>query len=118
VIRALVPPFLRRALLASAGRDVELAADDRLDPRLLRGEVEVDATEEVAVVGERDRRKAKLARAVDQLLELRGAVEEAVLRVNVEVDELGVVDGVTTPLEPLKRRLGRRPALPPTPLSH
>src|SRR5262249_50185196 len=57
----------------------------------LRREVEVDRPEEVAVVGERDRGEPELLRRVDQLVELGGAVEEAVLRMDVQMDELGVL---------------------------
>jgi hypothetical protein len=42
------------------------------------------------VVGERERRELEVFGFRDELLELGRAVEEAVLRVDVEVDELGV----------------------------
>ncbi len=42
VVGALVAAVLGAPLLAPAGRDVELAADDRLDAGLLGGQVEVD----------------------------------------------------------------------------
>ncbi len=41
------------------------------------------------MVGEGDRLEAEGLRPVDELVELRGAVEKAVLRVNVEVNEVG-----------------------------
>ena len=104
VARALVAAVLGRALEAAARGHVELAADDRRDGGLLAGRVEVDGAEEVAVIGEGEGREAELGgprdephvhffpalagRALD-LLELSGAVQQAVLRVDVEVDEVG-----------------------------
>ena len=90
VVRALVGAVLRAALGPLARRHVELAAEDRLDPFLLAGQVEVDGAEQVAVVGQRERREPELPRARDQLVELRGAVEQAVLGMDVQVDEVGV----------------------------
>jgi hypothetical protein len=40
------------------------------------------------VIGERERLEAERLRLPDELVELSGAVEEAVLGVNVEVDEV------------------------------
>src|SRR5947208_2877559 len=91
VVRALVAAVLGAALLPAPGGDVELAAEDRLDASLLRREIEVDRPEEVAVVRQRDRGQAQILRLLDELLELRGAVEEAVLGVDVEVNELAVL---------------------------
>ena len=113
VVGALVAAILRAALLAAARRDVELAADDRLDAGLLGRQVEIDRAEQIPVVGQRDRREAQLLRLLDELLELGGAVEQAVLGVNVQVDEVAMLhrwSGYSLRLfsEPLKRRLGRR----------
>src|SRR4030095_10319837 len=91
VVGALVTAVLGAPLLAAPRRHVELAAEDRLDAGLLGSEVEVDRAEEVAVIGERDGGEAKLLRLVDQLVELGGAVKQAVLGVDVEMDELGVL---------------------------
>src|SRR5262245_33727625 len=73
VVGALVPAVSGAALLAPARRDVELAAQDRLDPGLLSGEIEVDRAEQVAMVGERDRGKAQLLGLGHELVELRRA---------------------------------------------
>ena len=97
VVGAFIAPVLRAALRVLARRHVELGAEDRLDPRFLGGEVEIDPAEKVAVVGERDGRELEVLGLLDQLLELGGAVEQAVLRVHVEVDEFGVLhDGAVT----------------------
>ncbi len=91
VARALVAAVLARALEPAAGRDVQLAAQDRLHPGLLAARVEVHAPEEIAVVGERDGGESQRLGLADELLELGRAVEQAVLRVDVQVDEVGVL---------------------------
>ena len=92
VVRALVAAILRATLLARPGRDVELAADDGLDAGFRRRLVEVDRAEEIAVVGERDGRELEVLGLLDEFLELRGAVEEAVLGMDVQMDEVAVLD--------------------------
>ena len=57
-------------------------------PAFWAAEVEIDRAEEVAVVGERDGREPELLGLLDELLELGGAVEQAVLGVDVQMDEL------------------------------
>src|SRR5262249_7145696 len=91
MVGALVAPVLRAPLLAAARRDVELAADDRLDAGLHRRVVEIDRAEEIAVIGQRDRRELELLGLGDELLELGGAVEQAVLGMHMEVDEVAVL---------------------------
>src|SRR5262249_33249372 len=76
-----------RLLEPALRRDVHLAADDRLDAlarRLLR---ELDRAEHVPVVGDRTRRHPGLRDAREQLLYLVRAVEQRVLRVEMQVDE-------------------------------
>src|SRR5262249_4478651 len=91
VTGALVAAVLSRALEAAPGRDVEFTADDGLHAGLYAAGVEIHAAEEVAVVGQRDRRKMKLLRPLDQSLEAGGAIEEAVLGMDVQVNEVGVL---------------------------
>src|SRR5262249_10671307 len=67
--------------------DVELAAEDRMDPVPAGRFVELDRPEEVAVVGERHRRHAQLAGAREERIDLDRTVEERVLAVEVQVDE-------------------------------
>jgi hypothetical protein len=67
--------------------DVHLAADERPDALGTRRPVEVDRAGERAVVGERDRRHPELRRALRQVGDPAGAVEDRVLGVDVEVDE-------------------------------
>src|SRR5688572_32760907 len=91
MVGALVAAVLGAALLAPARRHVQLGAQDGLDARLLRGEVEVDPAEEIAVIGQRDGGELEVFGLLHQLFELGGAVEEAVLGMDVEMDEFGVL---------------------------
>ena len=74
-------------VLQAAGGEVDLAAEDRLHPRLLAGLVELDRAEQVAVVGHRHRRHPELLRLGRDLLGPGHPVEERVFGVQVEVDE-------------------------------
>src|SRR5882724_6044636 len=102
VVGAFVAAVLRAALLAAARRDVELAAHDRLHAGLLRREIEIDRAEEIAVVGQRDRREAQLLRLLDELFELGGAVEQTVLGVDVQVDEVAMLHRYRAELTPTR----------------
>ena len=62
VAGALVAAVLPRSLGAASRRDVQLRAEDGLHAGLHAGRVEIDAAEEVAVVGERERGEAQLLR--------------------------------------------------------
>src|SRR5204863_6420857 len=73
--------------------DVDLAADDRLDPLLAGLAVELDRPRERAVVGERDRRHLELGRPRGERWYPARAVEDRVLGVDVEVDERGFEHG-------------------------
>ena len=79
----------RRAALRPPvpGRDVDLAAEDRIDPALARLVVEHDRREHVAVLGDRRRRHLQLDALVEQLLDPAGAVEQREFGVQVEMDE-------------------------------
>ena len=67
--------------------DVALDAEDRLDAELLGLHVELHRAEHVAVVGDRDGVHAEFLHALEQALDLVPAVEQRVLRVQVEVRE-------------------------------
>ncbi len=75
-------------LETGAGSDVDLAADDRLDPRPPSLAVELQGAEHVAVVGDRQGRHAELFGLLHQIADLDGPVEEAVLAVQVQMDEV------------------------------
>ena len=76
--------------LGRSRHDVDLAAEDRLRRRLFARLVELHRAEHVAVVGQRRRARmpSVLARC-DQAVQAQRAVEHRVLRVDVEVNELG-----------------------------
>ena len=88
--------FARRAALRApiARRDVDLAAEDRIDPALARLVVKDHRREHVAVLGDRHRRHLQLDRLVEQLLDPARAVEQRILGVQVEVDELSHCNAV------------------------
>ena len=86
---------LRPALVeAAARRDVDLAAEDRLQAAVLRVVVEDDRREHVAVLGHGERRHLQLDRFVEQLVDAAGAVEQRELGVQVEMDELRAINPV------------------------
>ena len=74
-------------LLVTVVSDVHLAPEDRLDALLVALAVELDGAGERAVIGERDGGHLQLGRAGGQRGDAAGAVEDRVLRVDVEVDE-------------------------------
>ncbi len=71
-------------------RDVDLAADDRVDALGFGRVVELHRAEEVAVVGHGDGGHLLLDHEVHQLGDFAGAVEQGVVGVAVQVDEGGV----------------------------
>ncbi len=75
---------------ARAGGHVDLAADDRLDPRGHGLGVELDGAEHVAVIGYGNRRHFTVLGPLDQVGDLDGAVKQAVLAVQMQVYEIGV----------------------------
>src|ERR1700687_2175033 len=81
---AVGPPFL---LVARAGRDVDLLADDRCDTGCFFLQRQTDGAIEHAVVGERDRRHPGLDRQADHLGDPARPVEQAELRVRMEMNE-------------------------------
>ena len=78
-----------RAVVAIAGRDVSLDAQDRLDPCFLAREVEGDSPEQIAVVGDGHRVHAQLFHAGHQPIDAVAAVQQRVLGVKVQVGEAG-----------------------------
>ncbi len=82
--------WARHASRALSGKpalpDRDLGSRDRLEALLLRGPGELHGPVEAVVVGEGERRIAELLRALDELLGMRGPVQEGVARVGVELD--------------------------------
>ena len=71
----------------AGGRDVHLAADNGLDALPLAGAVEVDCAVHDPVVCDRHGGLAQLLDPAGQSVDLAEAVQQAVLRVDVEVDK-------------------------------
>ena len=70
-------------------RQVRFAAEDGLDSPGLSLLIKLDRTEHIAVVRDGDRRHAEFFDLPDQRRNLIRAVQQAVLRMQVKVDELG-----------------------------
>ena len=71
-----------------AGGYVEFATDQRLEVGGFGGIKKLDGAEHVAVVGQRDGGLAQLGRAFHQPVDFAGSVQQAVVGVDVEVDEI------------------------------
>ena len=67
---------------------VEFAAEDGLDAFLLGSVEEMDRAVDVAMVGHRHGLLAEFRHAIDELVDVAGAVEERVFSVQMEVGEL------------------------------
>ena len=78
-----------------AGRDVDLAAENRIQPARPRMVVEDHRREQVAVLGDGNRRHLQLDRLIEHLVDAARAVEQRVLGVQMEVDEFRHASGST-----------------------
>ncbi len=84
--REVVPVALRRVLARAAVVDeVDLAAEQRLDPRLAGDAVELDRAGHRAVIGDPDRGHAELHRTLDELRDTAGAVQDRILGMDVQM---------------------------------
>ena len=86
-VRVGLAPRDRPLLRQIARRQVDLAADDRVDPCLQGFLLELHRAVEVAVVGQCYRRHPEVGHAPDQILDPDRPVEERILAVQVEMDE-------------------------------
>jgi hypothetical protein len=73
---------------AGAGCNVEFAANERLQVSGFGGVEKLDGSEHVAMVSEGDGGLAELGGALHQPIYLTGTIQEAVVRVDVEVDKI------------------------------
>src|ERR1700749_176311 len=76
-----------RAISSFARREISFTSDDRLDTGLARLREEFDRPEHIAVVGHGHRRHSGLLRMLDQRTDFVGAVEQALLSMNVQMNE-------------------------------
>lgn len=108
-----VPLSVRIFREAVAARwEIDLAAYTGLDSGLGEGLIELNRTEDIAVVRKGHSRHFKLAAAVCERLDGNSAVEEAIIRMDVKMYKIGVVHIPQREgdLPPLPVRL-RRPSL-------
>ena len=87
LLAALAPRRARLVGAVRARRHVRLEADDRLHVILARLRPELVGTEQVPVVGGRDRRHAELLRTREHVIDTGCTVEHRVLGVVVQMDE-------------------------------
>ena len=76
-----------RALVPRLGGHVGLGADDRVDPRLAAGGIEVEDAVHVPVIGDPERRLTVGCRRLDQVRDPGGAVQHREFGVGVQVCE-------------------------------
>ncbi len=69
--------------------NVKFAADNGLDPSLLRLNVKFQRAEHGAVIRDRNRIHAVFLTFLHKVVQTDGAVQQAVLRVDVQMDKIG-----------------------------
>ena len=77
----------------AARRDINLAADDRLDALFARRLVKINDAVHRAVVGDGERGKFQLMRLVHQPVQPAGAIEQRILGVQMKMDKVRVRHG-------------------------
>ena len=81
----------RGFVLATAARDVSLAANDRLHAAILHRVVKRDGAVDVAVIRHGTRRHAQLFHTFGKRFDLNSAVKKTVISMKMEVYELAVL---------------------------
>jgi precorrin-6B methylase 1 len=76
------------AIVPRAWGHIQLASNYGLDAYLLGRGVELDRSVHIAVIGHGDSRLAELMRPLQDIRELISSIQEAVLRMKMEVNEL------------------------------
>ena len=69
------------------GGDIRLETENRLDPGVAASLVKLQDAVHIAVIGQRQGRHAERLGSVDQRVDLAGAVEEGLVRVDVQMDK-------------------------------
>ena len=93
------------AVVMAAGGHIRFHAQDRMQIRLLGFPVEVNGPIEVAVIGDRDRLLPQPPGALHEGRDLREAVEQAELGVEMQMREHGVSPECSKPGAGAGRRL-------------
>ena len=68
--------------------DIELAADDGLDPDFMGGIDKMHGAKDIAVIGHSNRGHAQLFGALAEFVHVAGAVEHGIVSVQMKMDEL------------------------------
>ena len=90
-VRVRLPPVADPAIaVAVLAPDAQLAADDRLHAGLGRGRGEFERAEQIAGVGDGDRRHGLGAAQRHDLVDLERALGQRIGGVDAEMDEIGV----------------------------
>ena len=82
------PGDIRLPITMIAG-NVDLAADDRLDPVRFAGGIKSCRPVKIAVIGDRGRRHAEILGTCAKILEADGAVKQAVFGVAMQMNKFG-----------------------------
>jgi len=75
-------------LIHAPGRDIDLAAEDGLDPSLFGRVIEMKDSEHDAMIGQCQRRHAHLSGGTGQIFDLAQTVEQRKIAVDVQVNEI------------------------------
>ena len=78
-------------IMTATRGNVRFTADDRFDAEFDRGLIKFDRTKEISVVGHAERGHFIFGRFLNQLFDTTGTIEEAVLRVDVEMDKIRMI---------------------------
>src|SRR5688572_9656213 len=73
----------------TAGRDIHLATDDRLDAFSASRLIKINRAVKNAVVGDADGGKLQLRRFIHQFVQTARSVEERILRMQMKVNKVG-----------------------------
>ena len=75
---------------AAAGRDINLASDDRFDPQVAGGLIKIDRAVKNAMIGDRQGGNLQLMRLLHQPVEAAGAIEQRILGVQMEMNKISM----------------------------
>src|ERR1700688_5228281 len=84
--------------------DVKFASDDGLHVCMLGGIDEVDGAENISVVDHGHGRHPQFFYALAELFDITGAIEQGIVRMEVQVDELGHGFGSVSLPQPGQRK--------------
>jgi hypothetical protein len=92
-----LPRRLRTLIEAALGGNVQLAADNRFNPILLGMLIEINGPKNIAMVSHGHRLHLVFLCFLEKIIETNSSIEEAVLCMNVQVDEIDGLHLTFTP---------------------